>query len=137
MGKGKKAAPQADRLVQLCEGEKVELFHDQYSTAFAHFSMPCDTAISCDKNDVRNLLSVSNTKISSPTHGEPSLTKLGKEEKYVKEPDKRLQQPQKPQVTAISQSVSQVKNVTCPLSSNKFKAWLALLMWKQRRKNAK
>ena len=84
MGKGKKAAPQADRLVQLCEGEKVELFHDQYSTAFAHFSMPCDTAISCDKNDVRNLLSVSNTKISSPTHGEPSLTKLGKEEKYVK-----------------------------------------------------
>jgi hypothetical protein len=114
---------QADRLVQLCEVEKVELFHDQHNSAFAHFCMPCGNCDTCDKNDSCGLL-------SSSTHTKLAKNDKEKTTKGEEEQDKRLQQPQISQKTAISQ----VKNVTYQLNSNHFKSWLALLMWKHEQK---
>lgn len=99
----KEQESQADRLVKLCEAEKMELFHDEHGTAYARFNLPCDT---CDIIDTSSNISALKNII-----GEGEV-------------DKKLQTPK------VSQ-VSQFKTVTYPLNSKYIKAWLGWLLWEK------
>lgn len=119
----KQQVSQADLIVQLCEEEKIELFHDQHQKGYARFT--CDIAIFNDNCDISYIVSKPPTHINLKNN---TKCDSNKEEKSSVEGLGTIREI--PQETAIPQ----LKTVVYPVSNKHFRSWLSLLMWKKKGK---
>lgn len=101
---------QADRLIDICLSEDIELFFDQHNTPYAKITMPIDELRNCAICDTSVSLarSVTTKNIEKTQEGSPKVTET----------------PQTPQY----------RNIIIQIGNSQFKSWLSYLMWNEEKK---